>query len=140
MGRSFGPSSAGRIGLFSSLFQYSSVSADLVFLLLDDELERSHIAWAWIGTEVRLTRVNPSCEPNLIVRDHLVAAVRPVSAVIGSVLVPAVMRRHHAVASGPRGRIVTDFAQRWRVDVVIFDVGSDLDHDVRIVIGRVAVA
>jgi hypothetical protein len=140
MGRSFGLSSAGRIGLFSSSFQYAPVGADLVFLLLDDESEHSHIAWAWIRTEVRLTRVNPSCEPNLIVRDHLATAVRLVSVIVGSVFVPIVVRRHHAVASGPRGRIVTDFAQRWRVDIVVFDVGSDLDHEVRIVIGHVAVA
>jgi hypothetical protein len=91
MGRSFGPSSAGRIGFFSSPFQYSPVSTDLVFLLLDDEPERSHIAWAWIGTEVHLARVNPSCELNLIMRDNLAADVRPVSAIVGSILVPVIM-------------------------------------------------
>jgi hypothetical protein len=99
MGRSFGPSSAGRISLFSSSFQYSPIGADLVFLLLDDKSERSHVAWAWIGTEVHLSRINPSCEPNLIVRDHLAAAVRPISAIVGSVFVLVVVRRHHAVAS-----------------------------------------
>jgi hypothetical protein len=91
MGRSFGPSSAGCISFFSSSFQYSPVGADLVLLLLDDESERSHIAWAWIGTEIRLSCVNPSCEPNLIVRDHLAAAVRPVSAVISPVLISVVV-------------------------------------------------
>jgi hypothetical protein len=133
MGQSFGPSSAGRVGLFSSSFQYSPVGADLVFLLLDDESERSHIAWAWVGAKVRLTRVKPSCKPNLIMRDHLTAVVCPVSVIIGSVLISVVVRRHHAVASGPRDRIVTDFTQCWRVDVVGFDVGSDLDHEVRVV-------
>jgi hypothetical protein len=91
MGRSFGPFSAGRISFVSSSFQYSPVGADLVLLLLDDEPKHSHIAWTWIGTEIRLSCVHPSCEPNLIIRDHLAAAVRAVSAVIASVLVPAVV-------------------------------------------------
>jgi hypothetical protein len=134
MGRSFSPSSAGRVGLFSSSFQYSPVGVDLVFLLLDDESERSHIAWAWVGAEICLTHVNPSYKPNLIVRDNLTAAVCPVLAIIGPVLVSVVVRRHHAVASGPRDRIVTEFAQCWRVDVAVFNVGSNLDHEVRVVV------
>jgi hypothetical protein len=91
MGRSFGPSSAERISFVSSSFQYLPVGADLVLVLLDDEPERSHIAWAWIGTKIRLSCVNPSCKPNLIVRDHLAAAVHPVSAIIGSVPIPIIV-------------------------------------------------
>jgi hypothetical protein len=91
MGRSFGPSSAGRISFVSSSYQYLPVGADLVLLLLDDEPKRSHIAWTWIGTEIHLSCVYPSYKPNLIVRDHLVAAVRAVSAIIASVLIPVVM-------------------------------------------------
>jgi hypothetical protein len=90
-GTIFRPSSAGRISFVSSSFQYSPVGADLVLLLLDDEPKRSHIARTWIGTEIRFSCVNPSCQPNLIMRDHLAAAVRPVSAVISSVLVPVVV-------------------------------------------------
>jgi hypothetical protein len=91
MRRSFSPSSARRISFVSSSFQYSSVCADLVLLFLDDEPKRSHIAWTWIGTEIRLSCVHPSCELNLIMRDHLAADVRPVSADIASVIVPVVV-------------------------------------------------
>jgi hypothetical protein len=87
MGRSFGPSPAGRVGLLSASFQYLPISADLVFLFLNDEPTCSHIARTWVGTKIYFARVNPSREPDLVVRDHLATAVCPVSAVVASVLV-----------------------------------------------------
>jgi hypothetical protein len=60
--------------------------------------------------------------PDLILRYELTTGIRPVSTVVGSMFVPVSERRHHAVSSERWDRIITDFAQCGRVDVVAFDV------------------
>jgi hypothetical protein len=65
--------------------------------------------------------------PDLVLSDES-TSIWPVSIIVGYVLVTISVRSHHAVPSEWWDRVITDFSQRERVDVVIFDARSDLEH------------
>jgi hypothetical protein len=74
--------------------------------------------------------------PDLVLSDES-TIICLVSIIVGSVLVAISVRSHHAVPSERWDGVITDFAQRERVDVVIFDARPNLEHSVRVVIGHV---
>jgi hypothetical protein len=74
--------------------------------------------------------------PDLVLSDKS-TSIWPVSIIVGSVLVAISMRSHHAVPSEWWDGVITDFAQRERVDIVVSDARSDLEHGVRVVIDHV---
>jgi hypothetical protein len=76
--------------------------------------------------------------PDLVLSYESAASVWPISIVVGSVLVTVSVRCHHAEPSERWDRVIADLAQRERIDVIISDAQSDLDHGVRVMIDHVS--
>jgi hypothetical protein len=74
--------------------------------------------------------------PDLVLSDKS-TSIWLVSIIVGSVLVAISMQSHHAVPFERWDGVITDFAQRERVDFVVSDARSDLEHGVRVVIDHV---
>jgi hypothetical protein len=75
---------------------------------------------------------------DLVLSYESTASIWPVSIVVGSMLITISVRGHHVVSSEWWDRVVTNLAQRKRVDIVISDARSDLDHGVRVMINYVS--
>jgi hypothetical protein len=81
----------------SASFQVSSLAADLVFLLQDDELKRGYLFWARIWAHRYLALIDFPCMSDLVLCDESAASSWPISIAVGSMLVPNFVRCHHAV-------------------------------------------
>jgi hypothetical protein len=78
--------------------------------------------------------------PDLVLSYESAASVWPISIVVGSVFVAISVRCHHAVPSERWDRVIVDLAQRERIDVIVSDARSDLDHGVGVIIDHVSAA
>jgi hypothetical protein len=83
-------------------FQDSPLTADLVFLLLDDESKRGYLFSGGIWAHRYLARINFPRVPDLGLCDEPAASGWPISIVVGSMLIPISVRCHHAVSAGWR--------------------------------------